>query len=328
MFTKLTFGMLLFLAFLTPNLAVAAPTAVDSPRAPTDKKANAPRPRVEISRDRMTVKLIESSLGEVLEIIAAKTGAAIFLHGPLDAKVSLEFTNLPLEEGLRRIAPRKDMFFSYHTGNAVDGRRFWLAEVRIFDANNSDTVTAFKPGHLMAQPESASQRKVVGQERRVDLELEALAQRLRNAEDGMARKEAAEQLGKSWNADAVDSLAQSLSAETDAGVRQAAAEALGNTWSDAAVEPLSQALLQDSTAAVREAAAQALGQLWNDSAVPYLIDALMHERDAMVREQVALALGETAGEEAVESLAQTLTHDPRWFVREAAAIALAKYTYP
>jgi HEAT repeat protein len=272
----------------------------------------------------MTVKLIESSLGEVLEIIAAQTGAAIFLHGSLDAEVSLDFTNLSLEEGLRRIAAGKNLFLSYRTDDVSGGQRIWLAEVRIFGSDSKGTMTAFKPGRLMAQSEAANQRKVVAPGRRIDPELDAAAQRLRNATDGVARKQAAEQLGKSWNADAIEPLAQSLSAETDPGVRQAAAEALGNTWNDAAVEPLSQALLQDSSAAVREAAASALGQLWQDRAVPYLVDALMNERDAMVRERVALALGDSAGEEAVDALAQTLANDSRWFVREAAAIALAK----
>lgn len=298
---------------------IGAPPAIASGGMPSSK------PRIEVGNDGLHVDLLPLPVGELLQMVAEKTGARIFLYGDRQEKISGQFVEASVTDGLRRLLRGRDlMFFYQERTTATRGRATpRLVELHVFDASagQSGQLARYAP---MSQPftDSKGGRLGAGERNNLSPGLAALVKLLLEAKNSQARKDAAAALARSGDAAAVEALSHALANDNDPSVRQAVAEALGKSWNAAAVEPLARALSDDRSAAVREAAATALGATWSDNAVDPLIQALANDRDALVREQAARALGNTAGEEAVTALAQTLAQDPRWSVREAAAIAL------
>jgi len=113
--------------------------------------------------------------------------------------------------------------------------------------------------------------------------------------------------------------------DPDANVRWDAAEALGRTGEAAAVDPLIGALA-DKESAVRNAAAEALGSL-GVVAVQQLSIALSSPNPQQ-RELAAFALGETKCPAAVTPLARALKNDTAPSVRAEAAAALGNMAGP
>jgi HEAT repeats/PBS lyase HEAT-like repeat len=273
--------------------------AILPPLACSDNKANASRdprarspvaPAMEVTGRGITARLKDAPLVKVLEILAQKTDARIVFYGATENTVTAEFSNLRLEEGLRRLFLGRNLAYFY--SSPAPGKRRRLEQVLILEpadaitreppfSSTSDPGRQDKPGSEGIPPGAADEEGAITE----------LAEVLSEAKDGDARAEAAKQLGKTWN--------------------------------EEAIAPLAQAVSQDDRAAVRQAAADALGRTWSEKAVPPLVDALINDPDALVREQAARSLAQTADEEAVAGLAQALEGDRRWFVREAAAFALA-----
>ncbi len=137
--------------------------------------------------------------------------------------------------------------------------------------------------HWLAPPSDSSSKIVPkdGQER-----LRALVQGLKTG-DNKTRAEAAVQLGKLHNDDAVDALITALSDESIA-VRGAAADALGKIGNRKAGTPLAD-LLRDLNPKVRALAARALGTLGDPKALPLLNVAAAHDPDPMVRKMASAA---------------------------------------
>jgi hypothetical protein len=301
-------------------MAAAAPT----PSGATRLRPVAAIPVMDISAGRLSVKLEGLALAKILEFLAERSGARMVLYGNGDERVSGEFSDQPLEEGLRRLLRGYNVAIYYRSQsrNSDRGGSMQLAEVRIFaNAGAGAQAVVFDPASSMKANDSKG-AQLSSSQRRVDSRLAALKETLLEAKDSRERQEAAAALGRISGDAAIESLGEALLSDADFSVRASAAEALGKTWDESAVAPLSQSIANDPSSAVREAAARALGLSWSEKAVPALIGALLSDRDALVREQAARALGQTAGEEAVEALVQALGHDPRLFVRDAAAEAL------
>ena len=279
---------------------------------------------IDMSAGRISVKLDNVPLAKLLAVIAERTGARIVVHGTAEENLSIEFHDLPLEEGLRRIVRGKNAAFFYDSNAQIStgGVTARLFEMRIFIGGDDGTqATIFNP-ISPAVADMHPKAKVSTDQIHQNPILAALTKRLRQATGAQERKEAAKALGKLTDAAAIESLSGALSADAESSVRIAAAEALAKTWDESAVIPLSWSVVSDGNSAVREAAAKALGLTWSQDAISPLIEALSTDRDALVREQAARALGQTAGEEAIAALAHALAHDPRVFVRDAAAEAL------
>lgn len=150
------------------------------------------------------------------------------------------------------------------------------------------------------------------------------------------RRAAAEALGQSGAAEAVQPLAELLEREEWKMVRLTAVEALGRLGDPRGVPALVEAL-QDLDRDVRQAAAEALGKIGDPQAAKPLLQVLretyghlmrddVNDLNGLVnwieelRERVCETLGQL-GEGAVETLLGAL-QDKHWWVRQAAAEAL------
>jgi len=136
------------------------------------------------------------------------------------------------------------------------------------------------------------------------------------------RCEAAEALGESGNAQAIEPLISALG-DKDGSLRSRAVEALGKLGDERAIEPLVRAL-EDEDFSVRYNAAEALGKI-GPEAVPALIQAL-GDGNKDVRRAAVLALGKigSGAKGAVPTLIHQALGDGNMDVRRIAAWALGE----
>ena len=310
------------LSFLA--LQIAASVAAESwPRESSIRRAAVPaNSPIEITDGHVSVKLEDVPLANVLELIAKKTGARVFFNGRLNGNVSVELKNAPLEEGLQRILQGRNTayFYSSQLNGFGNAPKLALTEVHVFASavkasdpsifdSPARTSTAIRPLPATAQMGEANKHSA-------DAEL---LSHLAQAQDVQARKDAADELGKSWSEGAVGPLADALAGDPSAVVREAAAKALGKTWSESAVQPLIDALAYDSDALVREQAARGLAQTAGEEAIDALVFAMLGDPRWYVRDAAAEALGTIGGRYADEALARVAANDPDGWVRETAA---------
>jgi hypothetical protein len=287
---------------------------------------------------RLTINVEGSPLSIVLDVIAGESGVSIRGDVPLGARVTANFRDVPIDEGLTRILGTRSAVFVY-ADDAEVGRGPTLVEVHMYSDPAFGLGAAAPPP--TAGPWSSpaaensdsgndSERTIVGPRRgfqdqplveRTTSAQRTLGRALAQEPDPSARARAAGALGSVGGVEAIAQLATSIATDPDTGVREAAAAALGRTWSEHAVGPLVQALREDQRFFVREAAAHALGETWSDAAVDALARALSVDSRQSVRENAAEALGKIGNHGAVDVLIAALG-DMHSTVRESAAAAL------
>ena len=96
---------------------------------------------IQVRGDRLSVKFTEVPLAEVLDRIAQQGQIRTLLFGATDEKVSMEFNDLPFDQGLRWIIKDHDFILFYGEGKAgpdqSSGPR--LAEVRVYARSQAMT---------------------------------------------------------------------------------------------------------------------------------------------------------------------------------------------
>jgi HEAT repeat protein len=140
-------------------------------------------------------------------------------------------------------------------------------------------------------------------------------------EKPLIRWQAAEQLGRSKDARAVNPLIEALG-DDDEGVRREVTKALGEIGSSRAVEPLG-GMLEDPDELVRLNTIAALEKIGGNEVITLLITALKND-NSMVRMNAAAALGRIADSRAAGPLKEVAATDTLSYVRSAAQQALAQ----
>ncbi len=281
---------------------------------------------VHVEEGLLTVALRHVPLDQVLAAVARASGVAVSLDVPAPEPVTVTFTALPLDEGLRRILRTRSFILVFADDPQDHGtqRTPRLTRLRVLGALEAAGVSGRVRQHASVPQTTpptppASAAHVSGSDTAA---VAPLARVLWEETEGWRRADAAAALGRTWSPDAVDPLSQAVMEDEDPSVRLAAVEALGRTWEEGAVDPLALALLGDPDISVREEAAGALGETWSDAAVGPLVEALLEDPHWQVRDRAAQALGETGSGDAIPPLTQALNDDDS-SVRESAALALA-----
>lgn len=261
---------------------------------------------IQFVNDQLTVKVKDVSLQELLEEIARQGGLTLVLSGSLADRITIEFHQLPLEEGLRRILPQRNFAVEYST------------------TSEQSASTVRRPTKLWifskAEIEFRVQTTVVDGNTRGDslIDVATDIRRLQVAltsEDPGEREDAVDALGESGRPEAVAPLRLAL-ADEDEDVREAAIAALTNIGGEEAAQALAIAL-QDEDSSMREEAVEALGEIGGDAAAQALAIALQ-DQDSSIRETAVEALGEIGGESAIRLLEQALADEDE-SVRDTAA---------
>ncbi|MFQ5828840.1 MAG: HEAT repeat domain-containing protein [Candidatus Methylomirabilia bacterium] len=270
---------IIFLAAHAPN--VYAPSSADAQQAP------ATAIHVVVEDGLLTVDVRDMPLADVLRAIGEEAGLKVSIRGNITTRVTRSFTDIPLEEGIRRLA-RGHSVALFHSAPQAGAGAAVLTEVWVLESSPGQTVrTRVDPR------ERATQLRTV----------RALARR---------RDEAA-----------AAELARILSQAADPIVRSRAAAALGQVGSVQAATALTTAL-SDQAPAVRIQAVRALRRVEGERAIQALRGVLIGDRDARVRRVAARALGALSSEDARWAL-EAASSDPGESVRREVARALARW---
>ena len=205
-------------------------------------------PVVEIAEGKLSLDLHRAELESVLREIAARAAFELGTMSGELGRVTVTFTGVSLEEGLRRLAPEHELMLVYR---APSGRgTSALVEVGCSPARGPTTREVWRP----ILPRSDACFGGGGQEGATRLAL------LLGAPDATVRARAGGVLGRIGGVNAEAALAAALG-DPAAEVRIQAAEALSRVASARAIPALQGLLLRDPDPAVRRAAARTLGMV-------------------------------------------------------------------
>ena len=238
-------------------------------------------PVVRFADERLTVKVRDIPLRELLKEVAWESGLALVLLSPLQNRVTIEFHGLRLDKALRRILRHRNFVVEYDEQTAKAGKSMVIRPAKLWVFGNEDGDYPVKTIVFeTAEP-------------RLPQELTALEEAVMRASfestNPENREDAVEMLGQSGSPDAIAKLSLALTDEnTD--VREAAIDALADIGGDEAAQALA-VMLQDEDAALREDTVEALGVIGGDVAMN-LLEQAVHDNDEFVRETAAELLSQ------------------------------------
>ncbi len=230
---------------------------------------------IEVANDLLTVKVRDVSLRELLEGIARQSDLTLVLSGSLEDRITIEFHQLSLEEGLRRILCQQSFAVQYlptpeESSSAVRRpKTLWIFP------NGKETYTV--------QTSLGDDSEGGDSLHDVATNIRRLRAALTSA-DSWEREEAVQALEESGRPEAVALLRVAVK-DQDEDVREAAIAVLTNIGGEEAAQALAIAL-QDEDSSIREEAVQALEIIGGESAILLLEQALADE-DESVREAAA-----------------------------------------
>jgi hypothetical protein len=213
---------------------------------------------VRVEEGFLTVRLENISLKRVLEEIANQAWIRIVFFGTGDESVTFEFSDIPLEKGLRRIIGDRNHVFIYGQGRLSDVEA-GIREVRIFPDYGDGRTGSDKPTVIAPNLEALEENS-----------LETLIRDLED-HDPLVREEIVGRLSEFRDERAFQELTRLLLNDEDEDVRASAAKALGSAGNERAIAPLAEAL-KDQEAWVRENAVDALGRIGGKRVIPPLME--------------------------------------------------------
>ncbi len=226
-----------------------------------------------IHDERLSATLRQVSVGEVFAELARQTGIHVHVEGAAAIEtVSVEFTNLPLEEGIKRILQGKNYALTYaaETHDRLGGPK--IMAVRVL-ATKTEPIPSGPSNDVATGPEprlgtsGVIQGSEIGDRKAVVSLLSAT-----HDADPRARRTAVKALGDLGDESAVDALGQLLLSDNDKKVRRAATDALAEIGSPQALGALGRAL-KDQDLVVQRNAAEAIVSIGGEQTLTLLREA-------------------------------------------------------
>jgi hypothetical protein len=246
--------------------------AEDTPNITASQNKHSQEARIiQFTNDQLTVNVKDMALTELLQEIERQSGLTLMSYKSLEDRITMQFHQLPLDVGLRRILRQQNFVMAY-AQQIEDGkstvrrpRKLW-----IFPGGEKGY-----PTHTMLV-EDAEQ----------DVDENVLGS-----------------LSDIGDDNSVESLTLALSREKSEEVRQEIILAMAWLGDERAIEPLARVLREDQNSEVRESAIIALMEIGGDGVVDPIINAKT-DKDSTVRELAVIALAEVGGVSVSENLTQ------------------------
>src|SRR5262245_53857595 len=254
---------------------------------------------------RLSVRAERVPLANLLQEVARQTGLTIQGLSSVQQEVSVQFGNLPLLDGLRRLLARVNYLLLIE--HSAPGKRPRL-QARVFGHDTPPPV-----GYVPAPARTSSRKGAVSEE---------LKQALADI-DPIRRRWAVARLGEWGEEPAFPHLLAALD-DVDPEVRQGALAGL-SPYGERALGPLQPFLQHEQDPTVRLVALQVLGQVGREDEVTgTLLHEMLADSDPRIRAAVVEVLGSVEGTRATDALQRAVRDgDPN--VRLAALRALALY---
>lgn len=277
---------LLWLTVSLPLLSTIAEAKNRATAAEERLQATTGAHLVRFANGHLSLRVEDVRLGELLDEIARLAGLTVVRYVTLEQRVTLQFHQLSLAQGLQRILRHRSFVLEYaqpgpkEKSSAVVGRPkvLWIlpqGEEKYADQRRLVEPTGGGPSKEELAKETARLQVAPGSG---------------DAED---RQQVALELGKSGRVQAVTPLSQALT-DKSKHVRKAAIASLAEIGGTQAAQALHVALA-DQDPRVREAAVNALGEIGGAVAIGFLEEALADEVK-FVRETAAEVLEELRGQ--------------------------------
>lgn len=272
---------------------------------------------VRLEHDLFSVKAKNIPLARVLEELTKQTDAKIVLKTSADATISIDLSNLRLEETLKRLTHGFSRVFLYQPSKVKTGsmeiEKFILYGKIGQNLKNQDfknEVNEISAKNIVSPVIKTLYHESQGQ-----------LQDWLNSPDPGLRLKAIGILAQSEDETAIDYLVGLLLNDQNGTVRAGAAEALGDLHNEKGLPVLKMALDEEDTE-VRLNAIVALGN-FNDEKITMSLVPFLEDSHPDIRTAVIMILRDLGGEKAMELVAKALD-DMDAGVREAAKVTLAE----
>ena len=210
-----------------------------------------------VKNNLLSVKANNVPLNKIMTQIANQTSIKVTLHGSTEDSLSVDFSDLPLEKGLRRLTRSYNTIFIYASGN---GEKPDINEVIVFDKTDGSLAKTLRPRASVPQkPRKASSK---------DLKTSPANSKIKGLrdKDPAVGKNALETAAEAEKKRDIIRLGKVLVADKNNEEKASAAKRLGDLEDERALVPLIQAL-RDTDAHVQESAADALCRIGGDNVI-------------------------------------------------------------
>lgn len=113
-------------------------------------------PLVKIEDQQLSVSAQNASLEDILRQFSDQSRVAIEFYGSPQRSISIEFSNVPIEDGLKRVLARSNVSFQYRREVDAGGRAdFILDKVLVVTNDAGDGLHRFEPAPLPESPPPA-----------------------------------------------------------------------------------------------------------------------------------------------------------------------------
>jgi hypothetical protein len=235
---------------------------------------------IQFDNDVLTVKVKDASLKELLDEISRQSGLFVVGSGSLNEKITIQFDQLPLDEGMRLILRRHSFALAYAQQTPGERHSTVPRPTKLWIFSNK--------GDYPLQTTFVADNRRRGALKVMPPDMRRLQAALTSG-DSSEREDAVDALGESKRLEAVPLLRLALK-DADEDVREAAVEALEEIGGDKAAQALAVAL-EDEDSWVREEAVEALGEIGGETSMGLLERALTDE-DESIRETAEDILAE------------------------------------
>jgi hypothetical protein len=260
---------------------------------------------IEIENGRLSAAVGEVPLVRVLEAIGEVAGFEVGARGEVGDARPQRFEDLPLEQGIRRLAGPNGVLIRWLPGEEGERR---IAAVTVVPRVETAALPQPRQPPQMARGAAASPAQAIGR-------YDQIARM-----DAGGRARAIDALARSGDPMAQEVLAEALARDPDPGVRRQAAAVLAGSAGPAALGALETALV-DGDPGVRIEALRAQAQRGGEEAVDVLASMVVRDEEPSVRRVAAQLLARDASPEALFALEDALD-DPDPDVRAIAEAAL------
>ena len=295
--------------------------------------------KVDVQQGLLTVDIRNASLAEVLRVIGDRAEIQVIIKGDVSTPAAATFTDVPLDEGVRRLARGYSVVLLYAPA-PDDTQRPVLTGVQLYGRGlarvGATPLRAAAPGGpsrasgVGSAGSTAPTGAHASQAPRAAGSAEWISRAL-TAPDPSARLQALAVPVRSGDDTMVTTLAQVLAGDSDPNVRAYAARRLGEAPGLQAAAALADAL-NDEDPSVRLQAVQAYAKVERGAPTAQTLGSLLaQDPDPAVRLQAVRTLDATHTEWARAALVKAkaaLDLDSDRWVRDAMTSALANWTKP
>lgn len=244
---------------------------------------------IRVENGMLTLFVKETPLIDILDKLSDQTGMGYEIYVDTGRKITANYSNIPLDEGLKRLLSPANLIIVY-SAKKIATRIVNIKKVIVYDQSGSNRGQRTKKETSGSGNGRDEERKTGmnpnNKPEKTDAikSLEAYAEQLNDA-DSDIREEAVIYMADEYEEAALIYLEQALVLDGDDDVRIAAAEEIGELESDEGIEILAKGL-NDPDEDVREAVVDALGEIRGKKALPVLHKALK-DRNKDIREAAA-----------------------------------------